>query len=56
MKAELTGDEENLKYTKPCRVDGVTSCIQYPEDDPCGCDWCADCPTSIAFKAGESKC
>ena len=43
-----TGQEENQEYTKPCRVDKVTPCIQYPDDD-CGCDYCKECEVGIKF-------
>ncbi len=40
---------ENQENTKPCRVDGVTLCVQHSGDD-CGCDHCEGCPVAIAFK------
>lgn len=55
MKTELTAEEENLKHTKPCRVDGVTPCVQIPEDDPCDCDWCVDCPVPIRSEAKDAS-
>lgn len=33
---------ENQKHRKPCRIDKVTLCYQYPDDD-CGCDPCDPC-------------
>lgn len=45
---------ENQENTKPCRVDGKTPCVQYP-DDGCGCDWCEDCPVALAFRKEENE-
>ncbi len=46
----MTPEEENKKYTLPCRIDKVTPCVQIPDEGGCGCDWCADCPVAIAYK------
>lgn len=46
---EMDADRENQNYEKPCRVDGVTPCVQYPDDD-CGCDPCEDCVVAIAYR------
>ena len=44
-----TAEEENQENTKPCRVDGKTPCVQYPEEE-CGCDPCDDCEIAIIYK------
>ena len=41
--------EENQKNTKPCRVDGKTPCVQYPDDD-CDCDPCEYCEIAINYE------
>ncbi|KKM95680.1 hypothetical protein LCGC14_1185830 [marine sediment metagenome] len=46
----MSPEKENKKYTKPCRVDHVTLCVQSPEEDPCGCEWCEDCSVNIKFQ------
>ena len=43
-----TAEEENQENTKPCRVDGKTPCVQYPDDD-CGCDPCEDCGVALTY-------
>lgn len=45
----LDGEAENRQNTKPCRVDGKTPCVQYPEED-CGCDPCEECEIAIIYK------
>ena len=39
---------ENRQNTKPCRVDGKTPCVQYPEEK-CGCDFCETCTIKSAY-------
>lgn len=56
----MTPEEENEKYTKPCRVDGVTPCVQLPcdddDDDCCGCDdYCDECEVAITYR-NKNKC
>ena len=50
---KMTPEEENTKYTKPCRVDGKTPCVQYPDDDSCGCDPCESCPVRLNSFSGD---
>ena len=40
---------ENQKNTKPCRVDKVTPCVQYPEENECGCDPCEGCEVQLTY-------
>lgn len=49
----MSPEEENEKYTKPCRVDGVTPCVQLPyDDDCCGCaDYCDECEIAITYRS-----
>ena len=50
MKEKMkTAEEENQENTKPCRVDGKTPCVQYPEEE-CDCDPCDDCEIAIIYK------
>lgn len=43
-------EKENEEHTKPCRVDGVTPCVQYPDEGGCGCDFCEDCEVALAYR------
>jgi len=36
-------ETENQKYTKPCPYNKLISCVQYPDDNSCGCDPCDEC-------------
>jgi hypothetical protein len=44
----MTPEEENELHTKPCRVDGKTPCVQFPDDD-CDCDPCEDCEVQFTY-------
>ena len=45
----LSVEEENTLHAKPCRVDGKTPCVQYPEEE-CGCDPCDVCEIAIIYR------
>ena len=49
-----TAEEENQENTKPCRVDGETPCVQYPDDD-CGCDPCDVCEIAIIYERMKNE-
>ena len=40
---------ENQENTKLCRVDGKTPCVQYPDEDGCGCDFCETCTIKSTY-------
>ncbi len=44
-----TAEEENQENTKPCRVDGKTPCVQYPDEDDCDCNPCEDCSVNFTY-------
>ena len=44
-----TAEEENQENTKPCRVDGKTPCVQYPEENECNCDPCEGCNVQLTY-------
>ena len=44
-KAEI----ENQENEKPCRVDKVTPCVQYPEENECGCNPCEGCEVQLTY-------
>lgn len=36
-------ENENEKYNLPCIYNKSILCVQYPDDNCCGCDFCEDC-------------
>lgn len=44
-----TAEEENQENTKPCRVNGATPCVQYPDEGGCDCNPCEDCDVAFTY-------
>lgn len=56
-KEQFDAEAENQKYTKPCPYDPQVPCVQMPEENPCDCDWCAECEIKRHSKAAKiAKC
>jgi len=51
----IDAEAENENYLKPCRIDGETPCVQYPEEDECDCDPCEDCEIARIHREVENE-